>query len=91
MKLLKKLQKNTGKKVNGSKNTDSIDLKVLSALCNSAEELFQTSDIDEIHHIVRNEFGIDCSKEDIEKVYALRIAELEAELLYKQYGYETNS
>jgi len=72
--------------------TENIDIKTLEVYCKAAEELMGNVDsLDDIKLFLKKEFNVDCSIEDLEKVYALEISMEEAELLYKQYGYEKES
>jgi len=84
MKLLEKSQ--------NTKETQSelkkVDFKMLQELCKVAQhKLSPVGDYVEIHNFLRNSFKIDCTLDEVVKVYTLEICEIENSLLYKQYGY----
>lgn len=69
----------------------NVDMKILQTYCKIAESLMGHIDsLDDIKIFLKKEFNVNCSIEDLERVYALDIATEEANLLYKQYGYEEN-
>lgn len=70
-------------------NLKRVDFQTLQELCSIAQhKTSPTATYEEIHSFLKNEFLIDCSLDDVIRVYSLEICEIENELLYKQYGYE---
>lgn len=69
-------------------NLKKVDFQTLQELCSIAQhKLSPTGSYEEIHNFLRNEFLIDCTLDEVIKVYSLEICEIEHEILYKQYGY----
>jgi len=65
-----------------------VDFKILKELCSIAQhKLSSVNSYEEIHSFLRKEFLVDCTLDDIIRVYSLEICEIENEILYKQYGY----
>lgn len=70
-------------------NLKRVDFQTLQELCSIAQhKISPTATYEEIHSFLKNEFLIDCSLDDVIRVYSLEICEIENELMYKQYGYE---
>jgi len=65
-----------------------IDFQTLKELCSIAQnKLSPIATYEEIHSFLRREFLIDCTLDDVIKVYSLEICEIENSLLYKLYGH----
>jgi len=65
-----------------------VSLTILRELCDIIHHKFSPiGGYDEIYEFLKKEFLIDCTLDDVIKVYSLEICETENELLYKQYGH----
>ena len=66
-----------------------VDFQTLKELCSIAQnKLSPVGSYEEIHSFLRREFLIDCTLDDVIRVYSLEICEIENEKLYKLYNYE---
>jgi hypothetical protein len=69
-------------------NLKKVDLQTLKELCSVVQhKLSPVGSYEEIHNFLRREFLIDCTLDDVIRVYSLEICETENELLYKLYGH----
>jgi hypothetical protein len=65
-----------------------VDFQTLKELCSVAQnKLSPVGSYEEIHSFLRREFLIDCTLDDVIRVYSLEICEIENEILYKLYNY----
>jgi hypothetical protein len=69
-------------------SSKKVDFQTLKGLCSAAQQkLSPIASYEEIHSFIRREFFIDCTLDDVIRVYSLEICEIENEILYKQYGF----
>lgn len=69
-------------------NLKRVDFQTLQELCSIAQhKISPTATYEEIHSFLKNEFLIDCSLDDVIRVYSLEICEIENNLLYSLYKF----